>query len=63
MESLDLATWRRAHEWTQREAADRLGVPLATYRGWEGGRTPDHPAVLRLAMQRLDDLHQDRPAA
>lgn len=38
---MDIAEWRRIHGFTQREAAERLGVNIRTVQKWEGGeRTP-----------------------
>ena len=57
MEAIDLRAWRAAHGWTQQRAAAELGVPYHTLRGWEGGRAPEHPALLRRAMKWLDIVH------
>jgi transcriptional regulator with XRE-family HTH domain len=32
-----LKAWRERRGITQKEAADRLGVAMRTYQGWEGG--------------------------
>lgn len=34
----ELLEWRTRLVWTQRQAAEYLDVPLATYKGWEQGR-------------------------
>jgi len=47
----DLRAWRSALKWSQARAAEALGVPPRTYQGWEGDRRPDHPSVVRLAME------------
>lgn len=33
-----LREWRRENDWYAKEAANILGVPLETYRGWEKGK-------------------------
>lgn len=33
-----LREWRKKNDWYAKQAADKLGVPLPTYRGWEAGR-------------------------
>lgn len=47
-----LRAWRAARELTQASAAERLGIPVGTYRDWEQGRAPpQHEGVLRLALR------------
>lgn len=47
--------WRRARGIRSAALADRLGVPLATFRRWEtGARAPAHPLMLLLALRQLD---------
>lgn len=58
----EIQSWRHRHGWSQTDAAARLGISARTVQAWERGEGPAQPSVLRLAMQRLDDL-QDRPAA
>ena len=45
-----LHQWRATLRLTQPAAAAALGVPLRTSQGWEGGREPEHPTLLRLAL-------------
>lgn len=33
-----LREWRRKNNWYVKEAANTIGVPFDTYRGWEAGR-------------------------
>jgi transcriptional regulator with XRE-family HTH domain len=50
----DLLAFRRALGLTQRELAERLGVPQATIWRWESGQHPiQHPTILRLALEQL----------
>lgn len=46
----DLRDWRGAYGFSQPEAADRLGVSLRTWQGWEAGREPRYPRLVRLAL-------------
>lgn len=43
--SVQLATWRASHGWTQEEGARRLGVPLKALQAWERG-VPCHRAAM-----------------
>lgn len=43
--------WRHAIGWTQREAAEWLGVSLRSYEGWEAGALQRHPQAMRRLMQ------------
>lgn len=54
-----LQAWREAQRLTQTEAALRLGVPIRTYQGWEGGRIGD--VVGRLLTLVLDAWEVPRP--
>lgn len=50
----DFVAWRAALGFTQEQAADRLGLPVSTVRNYEQGRTqPQHPVLLRLAMETV----------
>lgn len=33
-----LREWRKKNNWYVKEAANTIGVPFETYRGWEAGR-------------------------
>ena len=51
----ELAAWRARLGFTQAEAAERLGINLRTYEGWEIGRhAPSTGEVLRIAMKRIE---------
>lgn len=55
----DLRAWRERLELSQEQAAALLGVPLATFRNYEQGRSqPQHAQTLRLAMGMVE--HQRR---
>lgn len=43
---------------TQAEAADLLGVPVHTYRGWEQGRYRV-PAVVRRSIDRIEEYEEE----
>ena len=48
----ELLSWRQRLEWTQREAASFLDVPVSTYRGWEQGRREVHnPGPVRRLLR------------
>lgn len=49
-----LREWRDCMQMTQPEAADKLGVGLRTYKGWELGENAPHEKILRLALQALN---------
>lgn len=38
---------------TQREAADAIGTPVATYRNWEGGLFEPSPSRQKTALAHL----------
>ena len=58
-----LHQWRATLRLTQPVAAAALGVPLRTYQGWEGGREPEHPTLLRLALTAVRELIEREGAA
>ena len=45
--------WRLRHQWKQREAAEKLGMPLSTYKQREQGVRPVKEAMI-VAMNGLD---------
>lgn len=48
----EFQTWRMGLGWTQEQAAECLGLPLATIRNYEQGRTkPQHETLVRIAME------------
>ena len=49
--SADLRRWRATMGFTQRAAANALGVGFETLSGWERGRACQMPTMLRLAMR------------
>jgi DNA-binding transcriptional regulator YiaG len=60
--SAQLKKWRgvsgkgkglRGDNFTQEEAAGRLGVPLATYRDWEQGRKAPRGLALEMVRQKI----------
>jgi DNA-binding XRE family transcriptional regulator len=51
----DLKAWRARVGYTQRQAAEALGVELRTLHNWELGRySPSAGVALRLAMQGIE---------
>ncbi|HLZ62954.1 MAG TPA: helix-turn-helix transcriptional regulator [Ktedonosporobacter sp.] len=48
---IELRRAREARGWTAEEAAERLGVDVRTYLGWERGECQPRP-LNRLALQR-----------
>jgi transcriptional regulator with XRE-family HTH domain len=44
---------RSDHSLTRTQLAQGLGVSARTLEGWEAGRPPPQPAVLRFALERL----------
>lgn len=46
----ELRSWRSRLDLTQAAAATALGVPCPTLRGWEGGRVPALPGMVRILM-------------
>ncbi len=53
MDGAELARRREALEMNQTELGRCLGVPANTIWRWEHGFTIKHPAMLRLALERL----------
>lgn len=50
----DLQRWRRLLKWTQRSAAEYLGVPLTTYERWEAGkRRVANPGPVKKLMGKV----------
>jgi Predicted transcriptional regulator len=48
----ELKQWRQRLGWTQRQAAEYLGAPLATYKNWEvGHRSPANWSAIRKLMK------------
>jgi DNA-binding XRE family transcriptional regulator len=45
MSPAELREWRKRLEYTQVEAAEKMGVSRVTVQNWEGGATPIPPAV------------------
>lgn len=55
-----LRAWRARDGLTQMQAAAALGVAKRTYERWEqGAGEPDHPSLLRLAVERLASRQTD----
>ena len=63
--AVQLRAWRGSHGWSQRLAAEHLGVPLRTLQAWEAAssRGPDHPGAYLHAMKWLDIVHPTPDAA
>ncbi len=55
-----LKQWRKAKDYTQREAAFWLGVSRRSVEQWEQGRRAPRNYALRLLTSRLFDLIYDR---
>lgn len=55
---MDVRAWRDRMGWTQREAAEQLGVSLSMYRLYEYGEyAPPRPVELAMAaLQQLPAL-------
>ena len=51
-----LRAWRARHGLSQAAASARLGVSVRTLQGWEGRHPAVYPTLLRLAMERLDEM-------
>lgn len=47
-----LRKWRKALGLTQKQAADRLGVSVRTYEGWEQGKGPSNPGPVKKLMEQ-----------
>lgn len=54
---VDLLAWRNGRGWTQKQAADALGLPIKTFIAWEKGRR-SQSQLLPLAIAHLDDLER-----
>jgi transcriptional regulator with XRE-family HTH domain len=48
-----LKEWRAQMDYSQAEAAIRLGVPFRTLQGWESGRPMPYPALLQRAVSSV----------
>lgn len=47
----DLEHWRKGLHWTQRQAAEWLGVSVRSIENWERGwRSPRHPVAMKRLM-------------
>ena len=56
----EIRTIRQRLGRTQRQLGDQLGVPQVTVARWESGASiPQHPEMLRLALERLADGAQE----
>jgi DNA-binding transcriptional regulator YiaG len=51
--SHEFLEWRVSLGMTRQQAANALGMPVRTVQGWELGRQPQHPSLVRLAMAYL----------
>lgn len=49
----EVKKWRQERNLTQREAAEKLDIPLRTYQGWEAGRRKTQAAFIRQLMRRV----------
>lgn len=47
----ELVEWRIDMDLTPEQLSVLLGVPARTIQGWENGRSPRHPSVLRRALR------------
>lgn len=54
----NVKSWRLRHKWKQREAAEKLGMPLSTYKQRERGVRPVKEAMI-VAMNSLDIIHPE----
>ena len=45
-----LIAFRESRELTQREAAEKIGVPIRTWIGWENGKKPSSMSFRLLTM-------------
>ena len=50
----DVIKWRDQHEWSQGEAAARLGVTRRTFQRWEADKDKSLPLWLDLACRQID---------
>ena len=55
----ELRAWRNRLNWTQREAAERLGIPRRTLEAWEHGQRCVLPGPVQLAMRLLEMQHSN----
>lgn len=46
---------RRCRDWTQADAAERLGVPLRTFQNWEQGRALPNQFTQDVIESKLKD--------
>lgn len=51
---IDFRSWRDRQGWTQREAADYLGVSIKTYQHWEQGW--GKPKVVKPILALMEDV-------
>jgi len=49
-----LEQWRKANDLSQEAAAERLGVPIGTFRGWEQGRREPIGLAMRVILQTIE---------
>ncbi len=60
----DLRTWRAAHDLTQQQAADLVGVTIHAIQSWEQGvREPPKHIVMLIQRFRPDDYPADAGSA
>lgn len=57
MTAADIRAARARLGWSMQRLADALDVSKTTVANWEGGDPVRHPGMLRLALERLVDLH------
>lgn len=53
MNGAELKLWRQKHEWSQVQAAEKLKLPLSTYKQREYGRRVI-PGIMEIAMRYYD---------
>lgn len=52
----DLKQWRKKMGWTQKDAANWLGVSFRSYESWEcSHRNPQHPIAIRARMAEAEN--------
>ena len=49
-----LKAWRKAHSFSQPDAAEKLGVPVGTLRDWEQARAKPRGLALGMLKQMLE---------